>query len=213
MTTQAKAPAAPGVAAEAQAAPAYTPQTRKFTVAEYYLMAEVGILKPEERVELIQGEIIVMLPIGPLHAGSLIISSSLFSEYARGRLFVRTQNPIHLDDGSEPEPDVALLRLRDDRYTTAHPTPADVLLIIEIADSTLAYDREVKAHIYGRAGIPETWVKNLPEDCIERFTEPGPEGYARHTIHCRGETLTPVSLPDLALAVDDLLPPRAAAGE
>ena len=203
MTTQAKVPAAP------RKASAYIPPTRKFTVAEYYRMAEAGILKPEERVELIQGEIIVMPPIGPEHAGSLIISNSLFSEHAPGRFLVQTQNPVLLDDGSEPEPDVALLRLRDDRYTRAHPTPADVLLIIEIADTSLAYDREVKAHIYGRNEIPETWIKNLPEDCIERFTEPGPEGYARHTVHRRGETLTPVSFPDLALAVADLLPPRA----
>ena len=102
-----------------------------------------------------------------------------------------------------------MVRLREDRYTRAHPTPAEVLLIIEISDSSLAYDREVKAHIYGRNGIPETWVKNLPEDCIERFTEPGPEGYARHAIHHRGETLTPVSFPDMALAWTDLLPPRS----
>ena len=88
----------------------------------------------------------------------------------------------------------------------AHPTPADVLLIIEVADSSLEYDRNIKAHIYGRSGVPETWVRNLPEDCIERFTEPGPDGYAQHTVHRRGETLTPVALPDLELAVGDLLP-------
>ena len=94
------------------------------------------------------------------------------------------------------------------RITTVLLTllPADVLLIIEVSDSSLEYDREVKAHIYGRAGVPETWVKNLPEDCIERFTEPGPEGYAQHTVHRRGETLSPVSLPDLEFPVDDLLP-------
>ena len=83
-----------------------------------------------------------------------------------------------------------------------------MLLVIEVADSSLEYDRNVKAHLYGRNNIPETWIKNLPEDCIERFTDPGPEGYARHTVHRRGETLTPVSLPDLELAVDDLLPPQ-----
>ena len=120
---------------------------------------------------------------------------------------ISIQNPVHLDDGSEPEPDIALLRRRPEGYAAAHPTSADVLLAIEVADSSVDYDRNVKAHIYGRAGIPETWVKNLPEDCIERFTEPGPEGYAEHTVHRRGETLTPVSLPELELAVDDLLPP------
>ena len=106
------------------------------------------------------------------------------------------------------EPDVALLRRRPEGYGAAHPTPADVLLVIEVAHSSLEYDRNIKAHIYisGRSGVLETWVRNLPEDCIERFTEPGADGYARHTVHRRGETLTPVALPDLELAVSTLLP-------
>ena len=217
MTTQAKAtptisttPAAPAAEAAADAPTISTPPPmhRKFTVDEYYLMAEVGILKRDERVELIEGEIVVMPPIGPGHSGSVLISNSVFSEQAHGRFLVQIQNPIRLSEDSEPQPDAMLLRLRDDRYTTSHPTSADVLLLIEISDSSLEYDRETKAHIYGRSGISETWVKNLPEDCIERFTEPGPDGYARHTVHHRGETLTPVALPDLEFAVSDLLPPR-----
>lgn len=207
MTTQAKVPADQASPAVPAVAPAPTRETRKFTVAEYYRMAEVGILGPDERVELIEGEIIVMPPIGPGHAGSVIISNSVFSEHARGRFLVQIQNPIHLDDGSEPQPDAMLLRFRDDRYTTSHPTPADTLLVIEVADSSLDYDRDIKAHIYGRAGVPETWVQNLPEDCLERFTEPGPEGYGQHTVHHRGEKLALVSFPDLELSVDDLLPP------
>ena len=209
MTTQAKAP----VAAPASTVPEVrlpSPQKRKFTVAEYYRMAEAGILKPEERVELIEGEIIVMPPIGPGHADSVNQLNEVLARYAPGRYRVSIQNPVHLDDGAEPEPDVALLRLRPEGYGAAHPTPADVLLIVEVADSTLAYDREVKAQIYGRAGVVETWVRNLPEDCIERFTEPGPEGYGQHTVHRRGETLTPASLPEVALAVGDLLPQPAA---
>ena len=204
MTTQEKAPPAGMAVPEAQAP---IPEKRKFTVAEYYRMAEVGILRPDERVELIEGEIIVMAAIGPNHAWSVDLDIPLFSRYAGDRFFLRIQNPILLNDGSEPQPDVALLRRRPEGYAAAHPTPADVLLVIEVADSSLEYDREVKVHLYGRAGVPETWVKNLPEDCIERFTEPGPEGYGQHTIHRRGETLTPVSLPDLELPVDELLPP------
>lgn len=207
MTTQAKAPADQAPTGVPAVGPTPTRETRKFTVAEYYRMAEVGILGPDERVELIEGEIIVMPPIGPGHSGSVIISNSVFSEHARGRFLVQIQNPIHLDDGSEPQPDAMLLRLREDCYTTSHPTPADTLLVVEVSDSSLDYDRDVKAHIYGRAGVPETWVKNLPEVCIERFTEPGPDGYAQHTVHRRGETLAPVSMPDLELKVDDLLPP------
>ena len=207
MTTQAEAP--PSVTA-VPGGPATPPQPRKFTVAEYYRMGDVGILKPDERVELIEGELIVMPPIGPGHAWDVALSISLFSRLAEDRFILQIQNPVQLDDGSEPQPDIMLIRPRAEGYGAAHPTPADVLLVIEVADSSLEYDRQVKAHLYGRSGVPETWVKNLPEDCIERFTEPGPDGYAQHTVHRRGETLTPASLPDVELAVSDLLPPPAA---
>ncbi len=207
MTTPAKAPAPAPAAATPMAAPVKPRETRKFTVAEYYRMAEAGILRPDERVELIEGELIVMPPIGPRHSGSVISSNRNFSRLAGDRFVVLIQAPVHLDDNSEPEPDIALLRPRDGGYFQAHPVPADVLLVIEVADSTLAYDREVKVHLYGRAGIPEAWVLNLPEDCLERFAEPGPEGYARQGVCRRGERLAPGALPDLELAPDDLLPP------
>ena len=210
MATRSRTPAAaPSPPADAATATSYR-QTRRFTVAEYYRMAEAGILGPDERVELIEGEIVVMPAIGPEHADDVDEYIDIFARYAEGRFRIRVQNPIHLDDSSEPQPDVSLLRLRGDGYRAAHPTPADVLLVIEVADSSLNFDLQVKAQLYGRAGIPETWVKNLPEDYIERFTEPGPDGYARHTVHRRGETLTPTRLPDLELAVDDLLPPSTA---
>ena len=219
MTTHQKVPASPATSKSPQPSPAAPTaavparENRKFTVAEYYRMAEVGILGPEERVELIEGDIIVMPPIGPGHAGSVDIVSNLFVRKLDDRFIIRSQNPIHLDDGSEPQPDIAVARPRDDYYTAAHPTPADILLIVEVAQSSLEYDRDIKAHLYGRNAVPETWVKNLSEDCIERFTGPGPEGYAQHTIHRRGETITPVSFPDLELAVDDLLPPPADVAE
>ena len=206
MTTQTKEPVVVSKAPAAPAVEARYPQKRKFTVAEYYRMGDVGILGPDERVELIEGEIIVMAPIGSRHANRVDRFNDVFGQYARDRFFVRVQNPIHLDDGSEPQPDVSLLRRREEGYEDAHPTPEDVLLVIEVADSSLEYDRQTKAHIYGRAGIPETWVKNIPEDCIERFTEPGSDGYAQHSVHRRGETLTPTRLPDVEVAVDDLLP-------
>lgn len=214
MTTQAKVPAATSAPAIAEIpmGTASPPYRRKFTVDEYYRMAEVGILERDERVELIEGEIIVMPPIGPAHAWDVDYLHEVLVRYAVGRYYVRNQNPVRLSDESEPEPDVALLRRCPEGYGAAHPTPADVLLVIEVADSSLEYDRNIKAHIYGRSGVPETWVRNLPEDCIERFTEPGPDGYAQHTIHRRGETLTPVVLPDLELAVADLLPARPHSG-
>ena len=215
MTTEIRGQA-PATAATATAPPQPAPpvrETRKFTVAEYYRMAEVGILRPDERVELIEGEIILMPPIGPRHAGDVIRSIRLFSRLDDDRFVIQIQNPLHLAEQSEPEPDVMLLRPRADDYTASHPTPADVLLVIEVADSSLDYDRAVKAQIYGRAGVPETLVLNLPEDCIEGFDQPGPEGYARHTIYRRGDRIRPVSLPDLELAVADLLPPPPAEPE
>ena len=139
------------------------------------------------------------------------LTADLITRRLDERYIVRNQNPIHLNDGSEPQPDVIIMLRRRDGYGAAHPTPADVLLVIEVADSSLTFDRNVKAHLYGRNGVPETWVKNLPEDCIERFTEPGPEGYGQHTIHRRGESITPVLLPELEFAVEDLLPVQPAA--
>ena len=184
--------------------------TRKFTVAEYYRMGEAGIFHPEERVELIQGEIVVMTPIGIRHAGSVMRYIQVFSRLASERFSLQIQNPIHLDDNTEPQPDVILLRPRPDNYFDSHPGPDDVLLVVEVSDSSLNYDRGVKAHLYGRYNIPETLVLNLPEDCIEGFTKPGPEGYAQHNIYRRGDTITLASLPDLELSAENLLPPPPA---
>ena len=219
MTTMQVKPAPPPAAAAVAAAPAaavpgqQTPATRKFTVAEYYRMADAGVLSPEERVQLIEGEIIVMPPIGPGHASGVALSISAFSRQAGAQFIVQVQNPLRMDDGSEPEPDVMLVRHRADYYATAHPTPADTFVVLEVSDSTLEYDRGRKANLYGRAGIAQTLVLNLPEDCIEDFTEPGPAGYGRHIIRRRGEKIRLVALPDLELAVADLLPLLAAAGD
>ena len=208
MTTPTKAPPKPAPA-ESQ----YSPETRKFSVEEYYRMAEAGILLPDERVELIDGEIIVMAPIGRLHNSGVDRFAFYFSEQSKGRYIVRSQGSVRIGEGSEPEPDIALLSFRDDFYAYAQPGPADILLVIEVSDTTLAYDRNVKVNLYARFDIPETWVMNLPGDCIEGFSEPGPDGYAKHTVYRRGDKISPVSLPDVEFAVDDLLPPVDAAGE
>ena len=217
MTTQVKPPpaitaaATPTATAAAAAPPAVVRKARKFTVAEYFRMAEKGILDGQERVELIDGEVLLMPPMGPRHIGGVARYARIFILRAGNRFTVLTQSTVRLGAHLALEPDVVLLRFREDDYSLAHAVPADMLLVVEVADSSLAYDREVKAHIYGRAGVPETWVLNLPEDCIERFTAPGPQGYARHEILRRGDKVSPVSLPDMELAVDELLPPVAAA--
>ena len=185
-------------------------EKRKFTVAEYYRMAEVGILHHTERVELLDGEIIVMAPIGIPHATGVRRMERVLHQALGAAAAISVQNPIRLDDHSEPEPDIALLRFREDDYATAHPGPADILVVMEVSDSTLDFDREVKSKRYAAAGIPEMWVMNLPGDCLDRLDQPGPAGYARHTVFRRGEKISPAALPDLELAVADLLPPRMA---
>ena len=210
----APAPPAPAVAVapvaalppEPQILEPQIPKVRKFTVAEYYRMAEVGILAPEERVQLIEGEIILMPPQSPPHAGTRNKCYRLLYLAENDRFHTRIQNPLRLDNYSEPEPDVILMRPRADNYITAHPNPADTFVVLEVSDSTLEFDRNRKAQVYGRSGVAQTLVLNLPEDCIENFTEPGPPGYGRHTIHRRGDKIRLIALPDLELAVEDLLP-------
>ena len=189
-------------------APQVTRETRKFTVEEYFRMVESGILQEDERVELIEGEILLMPPMGHPHASGIMRHNRVFSRLAGERFAVLVQAPLPLGERSAPEPDLALLKFREDDYAGGYASPEDTLLVIEVADSSLNYDREVKAHVYGRAGIPETWVLNLQGDCLEQFTEPGTEGYAQHTVLRRGDKVTPVSLPDVELAVEDLLPPN-----
>ena len=199
MTTPTKAPAQP--------APKLECETRKFTVEEYYRMAEVGILHPEERVELICGEIVPMAPIGKPHAVGLRRVDRILQKALEGVAIVSAQNPIHLGPYSEPEPDLAVLRLKEDEYLSEHPEPGDILLVVEIADTTLSHDKQVKTLLYAQAIIPETWIMNLVDDCIEAFTGPGPEGYANHAVYQRGDRISPSTLPDVDFAVEDLLPP------
>jgi Uma2 family endonuclease len=138
--------------------PFAAPSRHVVSVDAFHRMGETGILGPADRVELIDGEIIDMSPIGVLHAAIVARLASYFSQQLGARAIVWCQNPLRLDDISEPEPDIVILRPRADFYTTAHPGPADVLLVIEVADSSLAYDLGTKVPLYARHGIPEVWV-------------------------------------------------------
>jgi Uma2 family endonuclease len=180
--------------------------TRRFTVEEYYRMAEVGILEPGERVELIEGEIVRMAAIGSPHSGTVIRLNRLLTAGAGDRALVSVQNPVRLGRFSEPQPDVALLRPRDDDYTTAHPGPGEVLLVVEVADTTLDYDREVKAPLYAAAGIPEYWLVNLVDDAVEVYRQPEEGGYRESDRLKDGEVLRLSRLPGLELPVDEVLP-------
>jgi len=176
-----------------------------FTVDDYYRMAESGILREDDRVELIDGEIIEMAPIGSGHAGTVDEFGDIIRTLLDGVAIVRSQNPIRLGHRSEPEPDLALVTRRPDYYRGDHPRPADVLLLIEVAESSLEYDQQTKAPLYARAGIPELWIVNLIDRVIEVYREPSPEGYQSVRIMRRGETIQPVSFPDLSIAVNDVL--------
>ena len=179
---------------------------RRFTVAEYYAMAEAGILTEQDRVELLDGEIVLMAPIGNRHQSSVDGQGEMFTLRLQGRANVRVQGPVRLDDDNEPEPDVMLLRRRDDYYATGHPGPNDVLLLIEVADSTLEFDRNEKLPLYARAGIPEVWIANLQDRRVESYTDPAEDGYATVRYFEVGSSVAPLSFPDIALEVARIVP-------
>jgi Uma2 family endonuclease len=176
---------------------------RRFTVHEYHRMAEAGIFGEDERVELIEGEVVEMNPIGSRHAMCVIRLTRLLVPLAGEDAFVSPQNPVRLGEYEEPQPDLALLRARD--YEDSLPGPEDVLLLIEVSDTTLRRDREVKLPRYARAGIPEGWILDLTGEAIERHNDPSEGGYRRTERARRGETLASEIMPDLILRVDAVL--------
>ncbi|GIW50689.1 MAG: hypothetical protein KatS3mg081_0044 [Gemmatimonadales bacterium] len=149
---------------------------RRFTVAEYHKMAEAGILGEDDRVELLEGELVAMAPIGSRHATCVRRLNYLLSRGVGERAIVDVQNPIRLSEYSEPQPDLALLKPRPDFYAAAHPGPEDVLLVVEVAETSADYDREVKIPLYARAGIPEVWLVDLAGAQIETFRQPAQGG-------------------------------------
>ncbi|MGH2588820.1 MAG: Uma2 family endonuclease [Dehalococcoidia bacterium] len=184
--------------------PATVPR-RRFTVDEYYRMAEAGILHEDDHIELLDGEIIEMSPIGGRHAACVNCLAELFITRLAGRAIVGIQNPVHLSSGSEPEPDIALVRPRPDRYASGHPRPADIFLLVEVADSSLTYDRDVKLIFYAEAGIPEAWIVDLNAARILVYRAPRPDGYRQMTIVGPEEALSPIAFPDLVLAAGEIL--------
>ena len=184
----------------------YEGKPRLFNVDEYYAMADAGILAPDERVELIDGEIISISPIGDRHAYSVDELMELLLAQLRGRVRIRCQNPVRLSMDREIQPDVALLRLRDDSYLSGHPSPDDVLLMIEVSDSTLDYDRNVKLPMYAADGIPEAWIVNIPGRQVEAYSEPSDSGYLNRRVFGQGESVSPLAFPDVSIPVSRIVP-------
>jgi Uma2 family endonuclease len=180
-------------------------ERRWFSVAEYDRMIETGIFPEDDRIELIKGEVVKISPIGNAHAACVKRSTAIFYPLVARLVVISVQDPIQLDDYSKPQPDIALLKPRKDFYVQSPPTPADVLLIVEVADSSVEYDREVKVPLYARAGIPEVWLVKLRLDVIEIYAQPANGVYQSFREARRGDRLMLASLPKLKLRVDDIL--------
>lgn len=174
------------------------PRRHRLTVDEYYRMAEVGLLSPDARVELIDGEIIDMAPIGSRHASAVSLLTQRLIRAVGDSAIVWSQSPVRLDVRSEPQPDLALLRPRADHYAGGHPAPPDVLLIVEVSDTTLDYDRNVKAGLYARYGIPALWIVDLAHGRLHTCQRPADGGYRDRSIVDQ----TSVGIPGLSIDLD-----------
>ena len=160
---------------------------KRFTVEDYYRMAEAGILTPQDRVELIEGEIIEMSPIGDRHAMAVNRATMIFARGLGDKAVVSVQNAVRINRYNEPQPDVVLIRPREGFYGIRHPRPEDVVLMIEVSDTTLHFDRNVKVPIYARNGIIEVWIVDLNNDSIHVYREPKEATYTLVETRTKGE--------------------------
>ena len=175
---------------------------RLFTADEFERMAEAGVFGPEERLELIDGEIVEMSPVGPGHGASIACLNKRFVLGLGDRAVVWIQSSVVVALRSVPQPDLALLRPRS--YRRANPRPDDILLVVEVADSSLRYDRRRKVRLYAVAGIPEYWVVGVEREWLEVYRTPEGEGYRDVRRVSRGDTIAPLSFPDLLISVADI---------
>lgn len=182
-----------------------SPPPHPITVDEYYDMDRTGLLEPDARVELIEGEVVHMPPIGSRHGSTVEFLDHLLDRALADRARVRGQLPVRLDNFSEPVPDVAIAKSRADRYTLSHPTAADVLFIVEVSYSTLRYDTNVKVPLYARHGIPEVWIVDLKNRQFRTYRSPS-EGHYRDTASTAnpGRTVVP-GVPDVTVDLSELL--------
>jgi len=179
--------------------------TRPFTVDEYYRMAQAGILGEDDRVELLDGEIVRITPIGSRHSACVDRLVRKFTEIPEERAIVRVQNPLRLSQHSEPQPDLCLVRPRPDYYSSAHPRPGDAFLVVEVAETSFESDRDLKIPLYARAGVPEVWLVDLEGRRVHVFRGPSGDGYRSAVKMGPGELVVPQAFPELTIPVDEIL--------
>ena len=179
---------------------------RLFTVHDYHRMVDAGILREDDRVELIRGEVITMSPISPRHNAAILRANKSLLKIVGDRALVGVQGSIRLDEYDEPQPDLYLLRPKDDFYASRHAGPGDIFLIIEVADSTLEYDQDVRMHLYADKGVLEYWIVNLRDESLIAYSDIDRDTYRTVRQLRRGETLAPQLLPECRIPVDILLP-------
>lgn len=181
------------------------PQKHLTDIDEWRRLGEAGIFPPDSRLELINGEIIEMSPIGCNHAGHVIRLMNFFAARIAGKAIMNAQNPLQLGDLSEPEPDFMLLKPNPDFYSTRHPAAADVFLLIEVADSSLDFDRNQKMHLYALHRIPEYWLLNLNEASVEIYRKPTGDLYAEKRTLMTGDSIALSELPGITIDIGDII--------
>lgn len=181
------------------------PRRLRFSVDEYYKMIELGMLKDYEKAEIIEGELIQKMPIGKKHAACVEKLNELLRDKLGKSVSLRNQQPVKFDDYNEPEPDLAILKRREDFYSKATPTPKDVLILIEVSDATLKYDRDKKLPLYAEAEVKEVWIVNLQNEIVEVHTRPSVGLYQIVKIYSRSEVVKSEILPNLDVKVDQIL--------
>ncbi len=181
-------------------------ERKKFTTDETHRMMKAGILPEESGWELINGEIIHRMTIGSRHAGTVKRINLLLNRLIADEFIIGIQDPVHIDEDNEPEPDISVLKMREDFYTESHPEPSDVLLIIEVSVSTLGFDREVKRNLYANAGIIEYWLVDVEKSTIETYKKPKDGKYFEMKIYERGDIVYLKHIEQLKLDVAEIIP-------
>lgn len=183
-------------------------ELRLLTVKEYHRMVESGILAPDERVELIEGQIFQMAAKGTAHSAGVTRIDRIVSQALEGLALVRLQDPVQLSDFSEPEPDLAIVQLDPLDYEDHHPTPGEIFWLIEVSDSTLKRDRELKAPAYARSGVAECWILDVKSRSLYVLRDPGAEGYGVEIVLRDGDAIAPLAFPDCQVQVSEFLRPQ-----